>query len=153
MTSSNSSPISARPKPVQINSTSSTSPTQDIHSPRSPASPHSPTSPVVGSRQGYFPDIMGRITRSRSKSPSGRPTLQSNSMSNSPQPKSPTSRALSDPVIKNKRDSGTYTECGRHANEWLLGGFSVRRTVSRALSRDEPKSPTAAELNGGVERR
>ncbi|EEP81476.1 predicted protein [Uncinocarpus reesii 1704] len=35
-----------------------------------------------------------------------------------------------------KRLSGTVNHCGRHGNDWLLGGFSVRERV-RGLFKDE----------------
>ncbi|KAK2799191.1 hypothetical protein FQN50_008580 [Emmonsiellopsis sp. PD_5] len=36
-----------------------------------------------------------------------------------------------------KRLSGTVNHCGRHANDWLFGGFSVRESVGRLWRDDE----------------
>ncbi|OJD10839.1 hypothetical protein ACJ73_09680 [Blastomyces percursus] len=32
-------------------------------------------------------------------------------------------------LSENRRLSGTVNHCGRHANDWLFGGFSVRESV------------------------
>jgi len=37
------------------------------------------------------------------------------------------------------RESGTFTQCGRHSNDWLFGGFSVTGTV-RSWLRDDGKN-------------
>jgi hypothetical protein len=34
-----------------------------------------------------------------------------------------------------KRYSGTVNHCGRHSNDWLFGGFSVRETVRDGLEK------------------
>ncbi|KAG2413544.1 hypothetical protein HFD88_002733 [Aspergillus terreus] len=34
-----------------------------------------------------------------------------------------------------RRRQGTITDCGRHSNEWLFGGFSFRDTVRDGVDR------------------
>ncbi|KAJ6108160.1 hypothetical protein N7523_009483 [Penicillium sp. IBT 18751x] len=34
-----------------------------------------------------------------------------------------------------RRLSGTINHCGRHSNDWLFGGFSVRETVANGLEK------------------
>ncbi|KZF21666.1 hypothetical protein L228DRAFT_269129 [Xylona heveae TC161] len=41
-------------------------------------------------------------------------------------------------MAERPRSQGTYTDCGRHANDWLFGGFSVTGTVRHWL-KDEGK--------------
>lgn len=36
-----------------------------------------------------------------------------------------------------KRNFNVYTECGRHSNEWLFGGFSLRKTAKKLWNRDK----------------
>jgi hypothetical protein len=36
-----------------------------------------------------------------------------------------------------KRLSGTVNHCGRHANDWLFGGFSVRESVGKLWKEEE----------------
>ena len=57
-----------------------------------------------------------------------------------PQPPSPGPRkqrhSNSMPVRPSARSgSGTFTQCGRHSNEWLFNGFSVTETVKGVLER------------------
>lgn len=56
----------------------------------------------------------------------------------SPKPEYTTKRA-STPTHKNSDDyrrlSGTINHCGRHSNDWLFGGFSVRETVASGLEK------------------
>lgn len=48
-------------------------------------------------------------------------------------PKPESTKRASTPTRKNSDDyrrySGTVNHCGRHSNDWLFGGFSVRDTV------------------------
>jgi hypothetical protein len=41
---------------------------------------------------------------------------------------------------KEKRNSGTYGPVGRHSNDWLFGGVSVRESIKHALHRDQSSS-------------
>jgi hypothetical protein len=34
-----------------------------------------------------------------------------------------------------RRYSGTVNHCGRHSNDWLFGGFSVRETVRDGIEK------------------
>ncbi|KMP05486.1 hypothetical protein DIZ76_015769 [Coccidioides immitis] len=43
-----------------------------------------------------------------------------------------------------KRLSGTVNHCGRHANDWLFGGFSVRESV-RGLLKDDHEDNNSHE--------
>lgn len=56
----------------------------------------------------------------------------------SPKPDYSTKRA-STPTRKNSDDyrrySGTVNHCGRHSNDWLFGGFSVRETVRDGIEK------------------
>ncbi|PMD64362.1 uncharacterized protein K444DRAFT_304427 [Hyaloscypha bicolor E] len=36
---------------------------------------------------------------------------------------------------KHHSHKNIYTECGRHGDDWLLGGFSVTETVKRMLGK------------------
>lgn len=52
-------------------------------------------------------------------------------------PRSPTSpRPL---LAQRRKTSGTTKHCGRHSNEWLFGGFSVRETVKNLVKEKEEK--------------
>lgn len=48
-------------------------------------------------------------------------------------------KRASTPTRKNSDDyrrySGTVNHCGRHSNDWLFGGFSVRETVASGLEK------------------
>lgn len=50
-----------------------------------------------------------------------------------------TAKRASTPTRKNSDDyrrySGTINHCGRHSNDWLFGGFSVRETVASGLEK------------------
>lgn len=150
MRSSKPTISTARPIPRSVQS----SPCPETISPSSPRSPITPYSPPTqASNNSYFSGqassgetssppsdrtILGRISsfskrngdRARSKSPRPLPersatvsgTQASRTMSGgSPtQPGSPKAR---------HRDSGTFTDCGRHGNDWLFNGFSVTSTV------------------------
>lgn len=148
----------ARPIPRSVQS-SPCPETISPSSPRSPVTPYSP--PTQGSNNGYFSGqasgetssppsdrtILGRISsfskrngdRPRSRSPRPLPersatvsvTQTSRKSSGSPtQPSSPKAR---------HRDSGTFTDCGRHSNDWLFNGFSVTSTV-KGLFNDSGKN-------------
>jgi hypothetical protein len=49
----------------------------------------------------------------------------------------PTSKQEERGSIRKKHHShkNIYTECGRHSDDWLLGGFSVTETVKRMLGK------------------
>jgi hypothetical protein len=36
-----------------------------------------------------------------------------------------------------KENVNVYTECGRHSNDWLFGGFSVSDTVKKLWHKDK----------------
>ncbi|CAI7656295.1 unnamed protein product [Penicillium glandicola] len=78
----------------------------------------------------YFPD--------QGYTPSS-PTQMSPSMSSPQSPKSDFPKRASTPTRKNsgdyKRYSGTVNHYGRHSNDWLFGGFSVRETVRDSLDK------------------
>lgn len=59
------------------------------------------------------------------------------SPSSSSRPTSPQSPISSKPIPKRQSSSGTYTQCGRHSNDWLFGGFSVTNTVKGLLERKD----------------
>lgn len=50
----------------------------------------------------------------------------------SPKPESNTKRKDSGAY---RRYSGTVNHCGRHSNDWLFGGFSVRETVRGSIEK------------------
>jgi hypothetical protein len=54
-------------------------------------------------------------------------------------PKPEYTKRASAPTRKNSDDyrrlSGTINHCGRHSNDWLFGGFSVRETVASGLGK------------------
>ncbi|KAI9846423.1 MAG: hypothetical protein M1837_004014 [Sclerophora amabilis] len=105
-----------------------------------PQSASNPSSP--GPDQTLF-NLLSRSS-SRSKSPSQERSSARSVPESQPCPPSPTqtiafpaslSRANSK---KDKRGSGTYLQCGRHSNQWLFGGISVRDAV-KGLFVDEKK--------------
>ncbi|KAJ5173051.1 hypothetical protein N7492_005644 [Penicillium capsulatum] len=61
-----------------------------------------------------------------------------NSSPRSPKPEFTTKRP-STPPHRNSNDyrrlSGTVNHCGRHSNDWLFGGFSVRDTVRDGIEK------------------
>ncbi|KAI9723322.1 MAG: hypothetical protein M1812_001205 [Candelaria pacifica] len=164
MRSSKPTVSTARPIPRSVQ----TSPSPQTISPSSPRSPITSYSPLTqSSNNTYFNNqatsaemssppsdrnILGRISsfskrnggRSRSKSPvpaSPRP-LQERSVSDSvtQAPRSvPSSPTQPTSPKRRHRGSGTYTDCGRHGNDWLFGGFSVTGTV-KGLFNDSGKN-------------
>ena len=100
------------------------------------------------STDSAFPTgLFSRIRTSRSRSPhrsntSGLPSptaephrphrlhLRSDSNSSGPLA-TPSPRARSRSA---KRNSGTIMQVGRHSNDWLFGGFSLRETVKGLIS-------------------
>lgn len=44
-----------------------------------------------------------------------------------------------------KRLSGTVNHCGRHGNDWLFGGFSVRERVRELLKDDEGRERRSSD--------
>jgi hypothetical protein len=51
-------------------------------------------------------------------------------------PSSPTSRSPTHPKPPTKRNSiGTFSDCGRHSNDWLFNGFSVTEAAKGLLKR------------------
>jgi hypothetical protein len=44
-----------------------------------------------------------------------------------------------------KRLSGTVSHCGRHSNDWLFGGFSVRESVGKLLQSPPSSSDEKGE--------
>ncbi|KAG5302537.1 hypothetical protein I7I50_03119 [Histoplasma capsulatum G186AR] len=77
------------------------------------------------------------VMRKRHSNPLGHPKRKSSGGS-----------SLSD----NRRLSGTVNHCGRHANDWLFGGFSVRESVGR-LWNGGNESGEEGEGNGDGEAR
>ncbi|KAJ5835443.1 hypothetical protein N7447_001469 [Penicillium robsamsonii] len=81
------------------------------------------------SKTSYFPD-QGYTATS--------PT-QMSSMGSPQSPKVDCPKRASTPTRKNsddyKRYSGTVNHYGRHSNDWLFGGFSVRETVRDSLDK------------------
>ncbi|KAJ5164020.1 uncharacterized protein N7500_005850 [Penicillium coprophilum] len=81
------------------------------------------------SKTSYFPD-QGYTATS--------PT-QMSSMSSPQSPKVDCPKRAFTPTRKNsddyKRYSGTVNHYGRHSNDWLFGGFSVRETVRDSLDK------------------
>ena len=82
-------------------------------------------------------------TRSRSPNPVAVDKKWANSMdrghsqaSNSSDKSSmkATSPTFSKPPPK-RHSSGNFTDCGRHSNDWLFGGFSVKETAKSLLKR------------------
>lgn len=77
------------------------------------------------------------------------PPYLSRTLSPSPLPSSPTGSHIPDTTTNKdkkpkprrrhsdeyRRYAGTVNHCGRHANEWLFGGFSVRDTVRDGVER------------------
>ncbi|KXG48426.1 uncharacterized protein PGRI_022960 [Penicillium griseofulvum] len=80
-------------------------------------------------RTSYFPD-QGYISTS--------PT-QMSSMGSPQFPKMDYTKRASTLSRKNsddyKRYSGTVSHYGRHSNDWLFGGFSIRETVRDSLDK------------------
>ncbi|KAJ5129893.1 uncharacterized protein N7515_005932 [Penicillium bovifimosum] len=78
----------------------------------------------------YFPDQSYTSTS---------PTQMSPSMSSPQSPKQDHIKRAPTPTRSNsgdyKRYSGTVNHYGRHSNDWLFGGFSVRDTVRGSLDR------------------
>ncbi|CAI7638097.1 unnamed protein product [Penicillium crustosum] len=78
-------------------------------------------------KSSYFPDQDYTSTS---------PTEMSTSMGS---PKVDSPKRASTPTRKNsgdyKRYSGTVNHYGRHSNDWLFGGFSVRETVRDSLDK------------------
>ncbi|KAI9800010.1 MAG: hypothetical protein M1833_003539 [Piccolia ochrophora] len=157
---STSAPVrpNARPVPSHIDSSAAVAGSAQ-RSPRSPLSSTSPLSAQSDNNEGYFSrsrtsndwNIMDAISRARSKSPLGRSRShqQTRSVSDTAQPRSPTgpppARTFpqdSAPATRRPRPvSHTYSDVGRHSNEWIFNGFSVRDAMRKVISRDDPKSP------------
>ncbi|KAJ5773839.1 hypothetical protein N7457_008735 [Penicillium paradoxum] len=78
----------------------------------------------------YFPDQQYTSTS---------PTQMSPTMSSPQSPKPDFLKRASTPMRKNsddyKRYSGTVNHYGRHSNDWLFGGFSVRGTVRGGIDK------------------
>ncbi|CAI7658089.1 unnamed protein product [Penicillium viridicatum] len=83
--------------------------------------------PQSNHRSSYFPDQDYTSTS---------PTEMSSTMGS---PKVDSPKRASTPTRKNsgdyKRYSGTVNHYGRHSNDWLFGGFSVRETVRDSLDK------------------
>ena len=86
--------------------------------------------PQSNPKTSYFPD-QGYISSS--------PTEMSPSMGSPSSFKADIAKRASTPTRKNsgdyKRYSGTVNHYGRHSNDWLFGGFSVRETVRGSLDK------------------
>ncbi|CAG8157726.1 unnamed protein product [Penicillium nalgiovense] len=86
--------------------------------------------PRSNPRTSYFPD-QGYISNS--------PTEMPPSMGSPHSFKADVPKRASTPTHKNsgdyKRYSGTVNHYGRHSNDWLFGGFSVRETVRDGLDK------------------
>ncbi|KAK4870973.1 hypothetical protein LT330_000210 [Penicillium expansum] len=83
--------------------------------------------PQSNHKSSYFPDQDYTSTS---------PTQMSPSMGS---PKADSPKRASTPTRKSsgdyKRYSGTVNHYGRHSNDWLFGGFSVRDTVRDSLDK------------------
>lgn len=157
------SPTSATDRSRHAKTSSSVSPPMSpaAFSPTSPitASPESRSSrsfPVplpFQARSITRATTTGSIFRSRSKSPRMSPPIAIDTKSTS-SPSSPPShpvRTGSEPMVsptspnyptspsrpltlkRTRKTSGTTSHCGRHSNDWLFGGISVRETVKGIL--------------------
>lgn len=48
----------------------------------------------------------------------------------------PTRQFSSSSAKSTKSNKNKHTHCGRHSNQWLLGGFSMTDTIKSALKKD-----------------
>ncbi|KAI8931433.1 hypothetical protein NX059_011761 [Plenodomus lindquistii] len=116
----------SQPMPPPLRTNSISSKTSDSSGQLSPSSTTSPTSPKVASptENQFFGAITQRLrgrSRSRSKGPVSR------KRSKSPMPPAKTNETR--PGLEATGRSASDPWRGRHSNEWLFGGLSVRETV------------------------
>jgi len=105
-------------------------------------------------RSGFFDTFTHRIQlKSRATSPAAIDTTaticvspRTASPESSPQQtrstlpsksRSTSSPSTAKPPMEKRHSSGTYTQCGRHGNEWLFKNFSVTEHVKSLLERKD----------------
>ncbi|KAJ5776679.1 uncharacterized protein N7511_001690 [Penicillium nucicola] len=76
----------------------------------------------------YFPDHRDHFTSPTEMSP----TISS---PRSPKPDFAAKQGMSSNRKDHRRYTGTVNHCGRHSNDWLFGGFSVRETVREGIEK------------------
>ncbi|KAH9874215.1 hypothetical protein IAQ61_004844 [Plenodomus lingam] len=125
-----SSQTQSMPPPLRTNSIASK--TSESSGQLSPASTTSPTSPKVASptENQFFGAITQRL-RGRSRSRSRGAVSRKRSKSPMPQAKPNDTR----PALESTGRTVSDPWRGRHSNEWLFGGLSVRSTVRDLASK------------------
>jgi hypothetical protein len=105
------------------------------------ASPGSPLSPFSSPRMEYFEEPQNEPSSPSERQykwsslpsvrTSSKPTKHrsSSSADETPSPRSPLS-----PKPNRSRNSGTFSDVGRHSNEWLFGGYGARELVNSFIS-------------------
>ncbi|KAI9861769.1 MAG: hypothetical protein M1813_005118 [Trichoglossum hirsutum] len=111
----------------------------------SAASPRSPFSPFGSPPMGYFEEPQNEHSSSQSERQSKWNSLpQIRTTSRSPRPTKHRSASSTDetasarpptsPTPKRNRNSGTFSDVGRHSNEWLFRGYGARELVNSIIS-------------------
>ncbi|EEH35814.2 hypothetical protein PAAG_00137 [Paracoccidioides lutzii Pb01] len=135
-------PKSHRPAPIDTSGTTTTTTTTTITA-NSTATTNSPVSYLHSGQRTNSPPLM--VTSPTQFHP---PTPTSPSTSTAPTPTTHSAhKRYSSPythtkrkssggssLSENRRLSGTVNYCGRHGNDWLFGGFSVRESVGKLLN-------------------
>lgn len=94
-------------------------------------------------RSNIFEKVKSQMPRTRSRSPN--PTAidtkcanmkgeNQSPMERKPSSPSPTTAQHPKPPVK-RNSTGTFSDCGRHSNDWLFNGFSVKETARGLLKR------------------
>ncbi|ODH51757.1 hypothetical protein GX48_01999 [Paracoccidioides brasiliensis] len=141
-------PKSHRPAPIDTSgataaaTTTTTTTTTTTITANSTATTSSPVSYLHSGQRTNSPPLMitnptqfhSQIPTSTSTSTSTAPTPTSHSAHkrySSPYTHTKRKSSGGSSLSENRRLSGTVNYCGRHGNDWLFGGFSVRESVGK----------------------